>query len=63
MARRFIAVAFVIAMLFSVAIAPASAHKKVECETVTLPISGNTVIQVTNCECVEHEHGGELVGG
>ena len=56
MVRRFIAVVFAVAMLFSVPLASADAHKVERCK-IEYRTEGGKVIATERCECVEHKHG------
>ena len=61
MLKRLIAVLFAVSMLFSVTLAPASAHKVLRCE-IERRVDGGIVIVTERCECVEHKHGNTMEG-
>ena len=64
MVKRLIAVMFAVAMLFSVTLAPASAHKVVSCEIERyFDYNASIWVVIERCECVEHRHGGSTPEG
>ena len=63
MVKRLIAVLFAVAMLFSVTLTPANAHKVVRCETERKwDYNAGRVVVTERCECVEHKHGNTMEG-
>lgn len=64
MVRRFIAIVFAVAMLFSVPLASADAHKIERCYLErSWDYNMGQWLVIERCECVEHQHGGSTMEG